>query len=361
MLERRDQWLRHTSANLRPELEAALERLIVGELEELRRAFPGDAWNEIAFLCELEHFPEARIGDREAWANIADLLLTKDGKPRRRSAHRLKARSELLFERLREEEDLLARLKRFRELPEPRFTEQQWQAAQAAVAVLTLGVAELQLVFREHARVDFAELSIRASAALGRLEEPEDLALALGSSIRHILVDEFQDTSSTQFELIEKLTNGWEPGDGRTLFLVGDPMQSIYRFRQADVSLFLKARMEGIGAIRLEPLTLSVNFRSQPGIVEWVNRTFESILPANDDMESGAVAYSPSVPGVDGANAVIGIHALASGSQEADRVIELLGVLGEGSAAILVRSRAHLAQIVGALKRHRIPFQAIEI
>ena len=163
---------------------------------------------------------------------------------------------------------------------------------QSAVSVLTLAVAELQLVFRERGRVDFAELSIRASDALGQVDQPEDLALALGASIRHFLVDEFQDTSYTQFELIKKLTNGWDPGDGRTLFLVGDPMQSIYRFRQADVSLFLKARREGIGAIQFEPLTLSVNFRSLPGIVEWVNRTFELILPASDDIDSGAVAYS---------------------------------------------------------------------
>jgi len=174
-------------------------------------------------------------------------------------------------------------------------------------------------------------------------------------------VDEFQDTSATQFELIEKLTAGWDPGDGRTLFLVGDPMQSIYRFRQADVSLFLKARLEGIGAIQLEPLTLSVNFRSLPGIVEWVNRTFESILPASDDPDSGAVAYSASVPGKDGADGVIGVHALPDALREADRVVELIGLQDAGSAAVLVRSRAHLIEIVNALKRRRIPFQAIEI
>src|SRR6202158_4379566 len=134
---------------------------------------------------------------------------------------------------------------------------------QASVSVLTLAVAELQIAFRENGRVDFQELLIRASRALGNADSPTDLALALGHRIQHILVDEFQDTSYTQFELLEKLTAGWEPDDGRTLFLVGDPMQSIYRFRQADVSLFLKARLNGVGGLRLEPLTLRVNFRSR--------------------------------------------------------------------------------------------------
>jgi ATP-dependent exoDNAse (exonuclease V) beta subunit len=266
-----------------------------------------------------------------------------------------------LFNNLRDEEALIECLARFRKLPAPRFDDSQWQAVEAAVAVLKLAVAELQLVFRERGRVDFAELAIRASAALGDIDAPEDLGLALGQRIQHLLVDEFQDTSATQFELIEKLTAGWEPGDGRTLFLVGDPMQSIYRFRQADVSLFLKARVEGIGSIRLEPLTLSVNFRSGPGIVEWVNRTFESILPEKDDRDSGAVAYSASVPGASGAEAAIAIHALASAAEEATRVVELLGEGSAGSAAILVRSRAHLIEIVRALKHHRIAFQAIEI
>lgn len=352
MLEKRDQWLRHIGADLRKELEESLQRLILGDLAQLRDAFPDDLAAEVALLCGFDCFPGARIEDLSSWGRVADLLLTKDGGLRKRSQ---------FFSRLQGEDVLLERLKRSRELPAPAFSNSQWHAVQAAVSVLTLAVAELQLVFRERGRVDFAELSIRASAALGQAGEPEDLALALGTGIRHFLVDEFQDTSFTQFELILKLTQGWEPGDGRTLFFVGDPMQSIYRFRQADVSLFLRARQEGIGAIRFEPLTLSVNFRSRPGLVEWVNRTFESILPAKDDIESGAVAYSPSVPGAAGEDAVIGIHGPLEGTKEANRVIELIGVEGAGSVAILVRSRTHLIEIVNALKRNRIGFQAIEI
>ncbi len=362
MLEKRDQWLRHTGANLRDEIEASLQRLILDEMAQLRGAFRDDIATEVAFLCELERFPEASLEDLDAWKKIADLLLTQKGELRKRvTGHPLKVRCEQLVASLRGEETLVKYLARFRELPAPKFSEPQWQAVQAAVSVLTLAVAELQLVFRDRGRVDFAELAIRASAALGQVDAPEDLALALGQRIQHFLVDEFQDTSATQYELIEKLTAGWDPGDGRTLFLVGDPMQSIYRFRQADVSLFLKARMEGIGAIRLEPLTLSVNFRSLPGIVEWVNRTFESILPANDELESGAVAYSVSVAGTGGEGAVIGVHAIPDALREADRVVELLGLQDTGNAAVLVRSRAHLIEIVNALKRRRIPFQAIEI
>jgi ATP-dependent helicase/nuclease subunit A len=352
MLEKRDQWLRHVGADLRQELEQSLQRLILDELGQLRDAFPDDVAQEVAHLCELDYFPDARLEHLSNWGKIVDLLLTKSGDLRKRSQ---------LYSRLQRENVLLECLKRLRELPAPAFNDSQWQAVQSAVSVLTLAVAELQLVFRERGRVDFAELSIRASDALGQVDQPEDLALALGASIRHFLVDEFQDTSYTQFELIRKLTNGWDPGDGRTLFLVGDPMQSIYRFRQADVSLFLKARREGIGAIQFEPLTLSVNFRSQPGIVEWVNRTFESILPASDDIDFGAVAYSPSVPGTEGTEAVIGVHALLDGRKEANRVMELIGSQGTGTAAILVRSRTHLIEIVNALKRNRIAFQAIEI
>mgnify|MGYP003389463336 CR=1 FL=1 len=71
---------------------------------------------------------------------------------------------------------------------------------------------------------------------MGNLDQPTDLNLMLDYQIKHLLVDEFQDTSQLQFTLIKSLINGWEENDGKTLFFVGDPMQSIYRFRQADVS-----------------------------------------------------------------------------------------------------------------------------
>ena len=63
-------------------------------------------------------------------------------------------------------------------------------------------------------------------------------------------MDEFQDTSFKQIELLEALTAGWMQGDARTLFCVGDPMQSVYRFRQAEVGLFLRTRDHGLQSIR---------------------------------------------------------------------------------------------------------------
>ena len=99
-------------------------------------------------------------------------------------------------------------------------------------------------------------------------------------SLSHILVDEMQDTSSAQYRMLEALTGGWEEGDGRTLFCVGDPMQSIYRFRSAEVGQFLMARDSGLGNLHLQPLTLRLNFRSGERLVEWFNAVFPDVLAA---------------------------------------------------------------------------------
>src|SRR5712672_3193948 len=184
-------------------------------------------------------------------------------------------------------------------MPPPRYEDRQWEALEAIPALIFPAVSHLKIIFGETGKADFTELAHGALRALGSVDDPSDLLLSLDQRISHILVDEFQDTSFSQFELIAKLTSGWTGtheagGDGRTLFRVGDPMQSIYRFREAQVALFIQAKHAGLGALRLEPLTLSTNFRSQQGIVEWVNASFSRVLPAAEDETSGAVVYSPS-------------------------------------------------------------------
>ena len=95
---------------------------------------------------------------------------------------------------------------------------------------------------------------------------------------------------------LRRLTYGWQPRDGRSLFCVGDAMQSIYGFRAADVSLFLHVKAHGLGDVYLEPLQLTANFRSAPSLVHWVNRVFSKAFPDVSDIASGAVAYSLAEP-----------------------------------------------------------------
>ena len=375
MLEKRDQWLRLTSAggdlaSVRPHLESTLAQWIEAELGAIGAMLPPDVVRDLVWLLELDHAPGASIDDLPDWLRLSNLVLTSsDGKPRKRMPPEVlkKDRWDQLMAGIAAVDGLAERLKYVRKLPvEASFSLPQWEAMEAFIQVLPRAVQQLWLVFRERGQVDFAELSIQALHALGHLDAPTDLALSLGERIEHLLIDEFQDTSFTQFELLRRLTAGWEPGDGRTLFLVGDPMQSIYRFREADVSLFLRARREGIGAIALEPLTLTVNFRSDPELVEWVNGTFLRVMPPREDIIRGAVAYTPSIAhrssGGESARPVVHAFFDQDTHGEAEAVLAEVAAAKPGeSIAILVRARSHLTKIVTGLRARGIPFQAIEI
>ncbi len=330
MLERRDQWLRKTGDEpTREELEATL----AAERDRLIR-------NAQAL------YPQASV-------DLAKELLTKEGTWRKKPKP---APPELVaIPGLREA------LVALRAAPPPRYTETQWEALGAILALLKPAMVQLLALFGERGEVDFTQIAHGALAALGTSDEPTDLLLSMDARIRHLLVDEFQDTSNSQWELLERLTAGWEAGDGRTLFVVGDPMQSIYRFRDAQVGLFLHARRAGLSGVRLEPLTLSTNFRSQAKIVEWVNQVFPHVLPAAEDESSGAVPYSPSVPFHEAApGGEPRLETFADREGEAERVVELVKV-AQGKTAILVRNRSHLDAIVPALKDAGIRFRAVEI
>ncbi|NIQ95616.1 MAG: UvrD-helicase domain-containing protein, partial [Desulfuromonadales bacterium] len=191
-----------------------------------------------------------------------------------------------------DETDIADRLEQLRGLPFARYDDSQWHVLEALIQLLPLVVVELRSVFRQTGTVDFTEVAGAALAGLGAADDPGDLLLKLDNSISHILVDEFQDTSYTQYELLHRLISGWQRGDGRTLFVVGDPKQSIYLFREADVGLFLRVCRHGLGNIELTPLTLTANFRSQASLLDWYNKTFCHLFSPTEDSLTGAVNYA---------------------------------------------------------------------
>lgn len=222
----------------------------------------------------------------------------------------------------------------------------------------------LRLVFRERSCVDFTEVTRAAIKALGPPEQPSDLLYWLDYRIEHLLVDEFQDTSRAQYDLIDKLTGQWSEGDGHTLFLVGDPMQSIYRFREAEVSLFLECwRLSQLGSVRLEPLRLITNFRSTAEIVEWTAATFAPIM-AEDNIAESAVKLRPGEAHRSRSKAEPQVIPFIGddGDQEAREIVRVLErAPGAGTTAILVRSRSHIRAILPALRKAGIRYEAIEI
>ncbi len=230
--------------------------------------------------------------------------------------------------------------------------------------LLAFAETKLAEVFRERGQVDFTEVTRAAIRALGTPDRPSDLLYSLDYRIEHLLVDEFQDTSRAQHALLKALTEQWSEGDDHTLFLVGDPLQSIYGFREADVSLFLQCWNEKqLGSVRLTPLRLTTNFRSTPEIVNWIGSIFEPIMSI-DDPAHGGVKFQPSkasraksrlaplvIPFID-----------ENGQEEASKVLKLVkDALPRGQVAILVRSRTHVASILRTLRAAGITYEAVEI
>ncbi|MFT5372460.1 MAG: ATP-dependent helicase/nuclease subunit A, partial [Lysobacterales bacterium] len=169
-----------------------------------------------------------------------------------------------------------------------------WRVLSDFQLLLKYASAELRVLFVEESKADFIYVAEMALQALGGELFPGDALLMEDGSLEHILLDEFQDTSHLQYELIRKLVSGWQADDGRSLFLVGDPMQSIYRFRKADVSLFTRVFENGfLGSVPLEPLHLSSNFRSAPEIIDWVNHYFPNVFAQPSYHTANFVAYTP--------------------------------------------------------------------
>ncbi|MEP6548111.1 MAG: UvrD-helicase domain-containing protein [Gammaproteobacteria bacterium] len=321
----------------------------------------------------------AHTADLVRWRGVARLLLTGGGEFRRRLTKKEGFPPQCvdklpMMDLLQQfETDPQARriLLEIRALPAPAYSDEQWARVREVAQVLVLAAAELDQVFREQGAADFPAVSLAALRALGSADAPTDLGLRLDYRLQHILVDEFQDTSSAQLTLVALLTAGWQAGDGRSVFCVGDPMQSIYGFRQAEVRAFLELAEDGIGELRFDVQRLRDNFRSAQPVVAWVNACFSRILPQADDRDRGAIAFRPSAAALAesaeslSADAGVELRGFASRALESAAIAEMIAAQTERHPewhiVVLVRARTHAREIAAALRARGIAFRAVEI
>ncbi len=384
LLGRREQWLPIVLGSMGPDptasrrvLEAAFMAQALKTLERAQRACPdGILMTACSYLEAVTGDPTwqsaaLRRHDGETvfrWQELAGRLLTAKGEFRKRLTGWPKGWGPVaeFCAELSALPELAEALRQLKAWGPCAYSEDQWQRLAALVRILPEASAELLLVFARRQTWDFTEVALRALQTLGSGDEPGCGVLRLDRSLRHILVDEFQDTSVLQYRLLERLTGEWVRGEDRSLFVVGDPMQSIYSFRKAEVSLFVRVVEEGLGGWPLTPLTLTANFRSQDGLVGWANACFGAILPRHFDPQEGAVPHVAATA-VKGPGGTVDVHALEDveladeAQYVADLVTETRTHEPGSRLAILVRSRTHGHAIAEALSKAGLRFSAVDL
>ena len=456
MLAQRNRWYHDFvfSSNinfpqLRQRLEAPMRRAAHQALADLSSAlhsFPeasndllsiariacGNCENPLlASIAERPEIPHIRLEEildsqeledaASAFRDLATFLLTKTEKSWRKRfdislgfppgapGKPLKTRIESLLNQFREHPTLESALCTFLNPIPTAYTEDEWTLIRHAFVVLSQAWAELQLLFAETGQVDFTEI---AQIALRILTPPEeaspdfspdfnpDPASRIAEGIHHLLIDEFQDTSRNQHQLLSRLIAAWPDTIGRTCFCVGDPMQSIYGFRDADVELFEQLKLDGLPLpghsepFHFDFAALQANFRTTPTLVRDLNQHFSQILPKEENKTGpDDVAFAPATPvrpqnstartelhldftlapRADATNNPTSTPETTRQSQ-LDRIVTLIrhhllqaestlhaNPQAKYRIAVLGRTRTALVRVAEALRTAEIPFRAINL
>ena len=389
MLSKREQWLPrlYLKGVLDVDfLERTAQQIIVEHLQVLREIASEylnvDIFNLLRAntrpeVSKINKLPGDKLSDLSNWQIIADLLLAKSSGEWRKKIDKslgfppeLKEQKKSLMVILKElvSADIFKKqLLELDQLPNAYQHESVISNINDISQVLKLGVAQLSLIFEEQGVQDFSEVGMQAIKALDSREVVNDIVLFLDYQIKHLLIDEFQDTSYAQLGLIQKLLESWQKGDGKTIFLVGDPMQSIYRFRESQVGIFLKVMKNGIANVRIKSLLLSTNFRSNMSVVESNNTFFSNIFPDVDNLIQGAIHFSKSTSASkDMSQDAVKFYPFSydQNKQEAEQVSAIISEAQlhdpTQEIAVLVKSRTHLQDIIVSLQSHEINFEAVK-
>ena len=243
-----------------------------------------------------------------------------------------------------------------------------------------LGAAALRAAARRVAlgAINFDDLLVLARDLV---RDHAGVRSAVTTRFRFILVDEFQDTDPVQTEMLMLLAELDSTSGAGRLFFVGDPKQSIYSFRGADVLLYADTRGQIVGD---RPTRLVTNFRSRPGIVSYVNDVFSRLFLGQVDLigseRVGDLVAArdshddPAVVLVGGpeerltaadrrfldAEEIAATIALALAEQWPVLVDEVVRPIQLGDIAILLPARTSVGVLQAALERSGIDFTIAE-
>ena len=154
---------------------------------------------------------------------------------------------------------------------------------------------------KESMRVrDFDDLEIGVSQLMASATNAAYLQARLDAKYKHILIDEFQDTNPLQWQILRSWLDGYgDDGSMPSVFIVGDPKQSIYRFRRADPRLFDSARNFLVNKLNAEPLSQNKTRRNAPAINNAVNDVFlAGTLPESYQYAKQTTAWKPALEGL---------------------------------------------------------------
>lgn len=378
LLSKRDQWVGEILNISADQLSETLREIVENEVSEAMAILAKYDFD----ICWSIFADASGVHDHHRWAAYGRLDFTEEGRDFGRRAAKallktdnmirtkvtaregfpakeaLTSRMNGFLSTLSGEPEIDEALIKLRDMPDAVYPEASAKMMEHLTIILRYLLANLMLAFDGSASVDFPEVAQRAILSLGAGVEIGD-ALLEEDRVSHLLVDENQDTSPAQYQLLSCLVQAWEQDDARSVFLCGDKYQSIYLFRGATLSLFTDTvKAAQFGPKALEVYHLRVNFRSSPTVVDWNNRVYGELFKGPDSTFVSSVAFR-SNPGS------VTVEALTDSESEGVRVVHLIQEAfkadPEQSVAILVRGRSHLKYILPALKQAGISASGTDI
>jgi ATP-dependent exoDNAse (exonuclease V) beta subunit len=388
-------FLRHRS---NATVDEAVDRLLArlrtafttqpGGLDALIRSGPDQAGFQL-FVRDLKQLladpPPSAAMIQALLERVGDHVLTQDGSPRKRLLYKkAEFRSSADFER---HAALVASIGSY--LAEALHAYRQdinFVLARAVRQLFAVALEQYRRTLQKHGVLDFSDVLERTLILLSQMEEFSRSRFKLEARYQHVLVDEFQDTSRAQWQLVELLVRSWASGLGLaerdlepSIFIVGDRKQSIYGFRDADVAVLDEAArhievLRPIGQVRT---AITRSFRSVRELLSFINDVFIAIekapergdafryseddqfpLTSVEETEPSALGLVTATSDEQQAETVADEIAvlLASGARVRDRVTGVRRAVRAGDIAVLFRTRDGHVLFESALARRRVPY-----